>query len=262
MGRAQPALGLGSTGRAQPALHPRASRTPVPLLSLPPKVLGVGSRLGPGPHLSGLELLSPKALLVPPHSPGSAQLATLGAWAARTRMKVGGTGRCGGHRREVWNSPDAPGPGWPEALWARTRIGPWGSLASDLGRAGQAATGPPLEGQVQILGFHHSVLTRLITGLSPSLAIKGWMNRPGTREAPSSGLVSPSLPLRGWHWQQPPGLTSHAHTQFYTLQLTPSHITSQPCDPTQSIKLPAQGGGRGERPKGASERGQGLCLHS
>lgn len=96
-----PARSLGSKGRAQPALHPRVSLAPVPLLPLPPKVRGVGNRLGPGPHLSGLELLSPKAFLVLPHSPGSAQLATPGAWAARTWMKVEGSGRCGGHGREV-----------------------------------------------------------------------------------------------------------------------------------------------------------------
>lgn len=145
--------------------------------------------------------------------------------------------------------PFGPEPGSdPGAVWPPTWAGRAGSCGPSPGGSGPNSWLSP---QRPDQANYRAVA---------SLAIKGWMNRPGTREAPSSGLVSPSLPLRGWCWPRPPGLTSDAHTQFYTLQLTPSHITSQPRDPTQSIKLPAQGRGRGRRPKGASERGAGALF--
>lgn len=127
-------------------------------------------------------------------------------------------------------------PGKP-GLWLKQRLGGAGT-----------DTAPPPEGQRHTLGFHHSTWPGLITGLSPSLAIREWTNRPGDlRELSSSGLGSPNLPLRGWCW---PGDASASHSHSCTILHTSVHTRAYnltTLQPMHSIKFPAlRWGGGGE----------------
>lgn len=116
-----------------------------------------------------------------------------------------------------------------------------GHLTSEVGRAGGAEPVPPLRGSCQILGFHHQCLARLITGLSPGLAIKGGEHL--------GELCAPQLPLTGCCW---PGtlrahVSSHPVIQPHNLQ---PHTVHQPL-----------GEGRGaDSPKGAPERQAGALF--
>lgn len=151
-----------------------------------------------------------------------------------------------------------PGLGWP--AWDLTG----GHLTSDLEWAEGAEPAPPLKGQLPN------------SWLSPQcLAQANYRaaTKPGYKRVGEPPRHLGELYARAWGPQQaspaPPLPAPEAGAgqgPSGTLQFTPSYITSQPFNPTQSIKPTAGGRGR-EREgkttlKGPQKGRQGLCLHS
>lgn len=119
---------------------------------------------------------------------------------------------------------------------------------------------PAPEDQQQILSIHHTVWPGVTIGLSPSLAIKGWMNRPrdlGELKWPEV----PNLPLRGWCQ---PGDARASHSPLHTILHTSVHTQSHNLTtlrPHTVNQVTAQGGGLGDdNPEGASERKAGALF--